>query len=78
MPDPIEGIERIFPLGHIVLRATLTDCIPMDGEFLAEIEKNPTEMALGFYSAGRYAWKLENIEVIDPIETAGHLGIWEF
>ena len=30
MPDPVDGCERIFPLGFIGMKATLTDCIRMD------------------------------------------------
>lgn len=38
MPDPVEGCEKIFPLGCIVLKANLTDCIKMDEEFIAKIK----------------------------------------
>lgn len=78
LPDPIDGIEKIFPLGSIVLKANLTDCIPMTEKFVNEIKKDETEYALGFYSVGRYAWKLEDIEIIDPIKVNGKLGIWEY
>lgn len=75
-----KGMDRhvSFPLGCIVLKAVLTDCIYMDEEFIAEVKKDPQEYATGFYEVGRYAWKLENIEVIDPIKASGHLGIWEY
>lgn len=78
MPDPVEGMEKIFPLGYIVIKATLTDCIPMTSSFVEKIKEDQEEYALGFYSVGRYAWKLENIEVIDPIKARGKLGIWTF
>lgn len=76
MPDPTGDVERIFPLGYIVLKAQLTDCIYMDQEFIDEVKKDDDEYKLGFYSVGRYAWKLENIEVVEPIKARGKLGIW--
>lgn len=57
-----------LPLGHIVLKAKLTDCIYMDDEFVNAIKKNETEYNLGFYEVGRYALKLEDVELITPIE----------
>lgn len=78
MPDPVEGCEKIFPLGRIVLKAKLTDCIKMDEDFIESIRKNPDEYAFGFYEVGRYAWKLEDIEIIDPIKVNGHQSIWNY
>ena len=50
----------------------------MDEEFINEIKKDEDEYACGHYEIGRYAWLLEDIEVIDPIEINGQLGIWNF
>ena len=37
------------------------------------------EYICGEYSVGRYAWILEDVQVIiDKISTKGHLGIWNF
>ena len=65
-----------LPLGYIVLKAKLTDCIYMDDEFVEAIKANETEYNLGFYEVGRYAWKLEDVEVIESIKEKGRLGIW--
>ena len=65
-----------LPLGYIVLKAKLTDCIYMDEEFVNAIKANATEYDLGFYEVGRYAWKLEDVEIIKPIKANGKLGIW--
>lgn len=79
MKDPVDGIEKIFPLGHIVIKATLTDCIQMTEEWIEKVKKeSPEEYALGFYSVGRYAWRLENVETIEPIAARGMLGIWNY
>lgn len=62
----------------IVLKANLTDCIKMDEEFIAKIKQDPDEYAYGFYEIGRYAWKLEDVEVLTNFKEAkGKQGIWE-
>ena len=34
---------------------------------------------LTVYEEGRYAWILENVEILDkPIKVKGHLGIWNY
>jgi hypothetical protein len=81
--DTIPALEAImetelFPLGCIVLKGNLTDCIKMDDEFIKGIKKDPLEYISGFYKAGRYAWKIEDIEVIEPIKAKGSLGIWNY
>lgn len=78
MPDPVKGCERIFSLGYIVLKANLTDCIKMDEEFVEKIKQDPDEYAYGFYEPGRFAWKLEDVEIlVVPVAAKGKLGIWE-
>ena len=77
MPDPIEGCEHNLPLGFIVIKANLTDCIRMDEDFIEKIKHDPDEYAFGFYEVGRYAWKLENVEVLStPIKASGKQRIW--
>jgi hypothetical protein len=61
--------------GEIILVADLTDCILMTPEFIAA--QSQTEIDLGIWSPGRYAWKLENVRVLkNPIKTPGHQGLW--
>lgn len=76
LPDPVRGMKKVFPLGCIVLKARLTDCIRMDEAFIASLPW--IEKQLGFYEPGRYAWKLEDIEIIAPIPARGQLGIWNY
>lgn len=64
--------------GKIIIKCNLKDCIYMDEEFINEIKKDEDEYACGHYEIGRYAWLLEDIEVIDPIEINGQLGLWNF
>ncbi len=42
-------------------------------------ENNYKEYICGEYSVGRYAWILENVELLDkPILAKGHLGVWNY
>ena len=51
----------------------------MTEEFIKqEKEKNPSNFIAGRYEVGRYAWVLENIEPIEPIQAKGQLGIWNY
>ena len=79
MADPVPDAKRKMPLGCIVIKATLTDCVEMTAEWIEKIKtEQPEEYAYGFYEVGRYAWKLENVEVIEPIPARGMLGIWNY
>lgn len=70
-----------YPLGCLIAKATLTDCIQVDEVFKQSLRaKNPL-----VYSGiteddtwSGYAFKLENIEKIEPIYTGGKLGLWEY
>jgi len=51
----------------------------MNKEFIDEVKKDPDEIKFGFYSIGRYAWRLENTEILaEPISARGQLGIWNW
>ena len=46
---------------------------------IKEIKRNNNEYISGLYSVGRFAWILEDIEILDsPIEAKGQLGIWNY
>lgn len=63
--------------GMVVCKCTLTDCRYMDAAFLREMERKPLEKLCGDYREGRYAWILEDIEVL-PVSfpAKGMLGLW--
>ena len=64
---------------HIICKCLLKDCIYMTPEFIEEVKKNKEEYNSGHYEVGRYAWKLEVIEVLkDPILAKGQLGLWNY
>ena len=65
--------------GYILCKCKLVDCIYMDSEFINHIINETNENDYGLYEIGRYAWKLEVIEVLkEPIFAKGKLGIWNY
>jgi activating signal cointegrator 1 len=70
------------PLGSIVAIADLTDCLqmtnsetPAKGQICIHHQSH-LELALGDWSPGRYAWKLENILALpEPIAHRGGQGL---
>jgi len=70
-----------YPIGSIIAIADLTDCIKVD-EKLRKIlnEKNPLVYS-GIIKDPKwegYAFKLENIKKINPIEINGKLSLWDY
>ena len=73
----VDGNDLNF--GYIILKCNLVDCVYMDEEFLDEIHKDKLELICGDYRLGRYAWILDDIELLDnPIFAKGRLGIWNY
>lgn len=71
--------EDDLKYGYIICKCNLVDCIYMTDEFIKEEkEKNPNNFIAGRYEVGRYAWILDDIEPIKPIEAKGKLGIWNY
>jgi len=51
----------------------------MSEEFIEKVKKQGFEYDFGEYKVGRYAWFLEDVELLDqPIEAKGKLGIWDY
>jgi len=68
-----------FKYGYIIAKCKLVDCKIMTEELIKEIKRNNNEYISGLYSVGRFAWILEDIEILDsPIEAKGQLGIWNY
>ena len=66
--------------GNIICKCNLIDCVRMTTDYVEDMRKNNyQEYICGEYSEGRYAWILENIEILDkPISAKGHLSIWNY
>ena len=69
-----------FNFGMIICKCKLVDCIYMTKEYVEDIKKNHyQEYICGEYKEGRYAWILEDIELLEePIKAKGQLGIWNY
>lgn len=66
--------------GNIICKCNLVDCVYMTKEYVENMKKNHyQEYICGIYEEGRYAWIIENVEVLDkPIKAKGHLSIWNY
>lgn len=68
MPDDIDHLECFI---------LLDKDNPADTRKSKVWNLNKNERAFGLYKAGRYAWLLDNIQMLrEPIRTRGALGIW--
>lgn len=72
----IDGLNMNY--GNIICKVNLVDCIYMDEKFIEKIKQNNKEYQLGVYEIGRYAWIIDNIELIYPIKAKGKLNIWKY
>lgn len=92
LKDPVfrKSLEKInvneIPIGMIVAKCELVDCIKVKAvkENIAYTEVprvlvEGKELIFGDYSSGRYAWILDNIELLrEPVPAKGQLSLWEF
>lgn len=70
--------EKLNP-GKIICKCKLIDCIYMTDDYVNDMKiNNSVEYSCGTYEKGRYAWILDDVEIIEPIMIKGQLGIWNF
>lgn len=77
-----------LPTGLIIAKCELIDCIEIDlgtdgRNHIAHLKNglrvDNNEYCFGDYTPGRYAWILDNIEILkEPIPAKGKLSLWEF
>ncbi len=70
-----------YPLGQIIAKATITDCIYVDEEFAQKMCKKDHVVYKGLNNKGDwdgYGFKIENVEKINPIEANGKLSLWDY
>jgi len=76
-----EHLNLEYPKGCIIAKATITDCILVDDNFRKELKlKNDLVYShvINDKEWNGYAFKLENIEEVEPIEINGKLSLWDY
>ncbi len=64
----------LFPLGAIIATCRLTVVAPTQN-----VKVSDQERAFGDYTSGRFAWVLEDVQMLPtPIPARGALGLWEW
>ena len=68
-----------LPLGKILGKVNLVDCIKCDEKLKSEcLKENPDVYAKSSFEE-RYAWQLTDVQVFEePIEVNGKLGLWNY
>lgn len=81
-----EAIKRLvkylpenLPLGKILGKVRLVDCIKMSPEFKEMLLKENSEIYTKSSFQENYGWQVTDIEVFkEPIETKGLLSLWKY
>ena len=67
--------------GCIIAVAELVDCVEITEEMIAEKEQTVqgrNEIVFGHWAPGRFAWVLENVRKIPPVQIKGKQRLWEW
>ena len=70
-----------YPTGCIIAKATLTDSIYVDDDFVKEVGPTNPNVYKGIIERDNwegYGFKLENIKKINPIYINGKLSLWDY
>ena len=70
-----------YPVGCIIAKASLTDCVPVTDEFKEILRKKNSLVYSRVVNENyndRYGFKMENVKKIDPIYINGQLGLWNY
>ena len=72
-------LPKDLPLGKILGKVMLVDCIRMSPEFKEELLKENSDIYTKSSFNENFGWQLENVQVFDvPIDAVGHLSLWEY
>lgn len=76
-----ESYNLDYPLGCILAKVQLTDCIKVDDELRAALREKDFPIYAGTTEAldwEGFGFKLEDVSKIEPIQINGKLGLWEY
>ena len=72
-------IPEDMPLGKIIGKVKLVDCIKMSPEFKEILLKENKDIYTDSSFKENYGWKLTDIQKFaEPIEAKGHLSLWKY
>lgn len=68
-----------IPVGKILGKVTLVDCVKMCPEFKDMLLKENPDIYTKSSFQENYGWQVENVKVFnEPIDVKGHLSLWEY
>lgn len=82
--EAMKKFERLglsYPLGCIIAKASLTDCVKVTDDVRAELRRKNALVYSGTTENLQwdgYGFKLENIQRMEPVPASGMLGLWEY
>lgn len=81
--DRFKHLNLEYPVGQIIAKATITDCVKVDEDLRNILAKKDPVVYKGVINKTSnnwdgYGFKLENIEKISPIEVNGKLSLWDY
>lgn len=79
--EKFESLNLEYPLGCIIAKAKVTDCIYVDDAFRDFLFKKDSLIYSGVSRDSNwngYGFKLEDIEMVDPIYVNGKLSLWDY
>lgn len=79
--ERFKNLNLEYPVGQIIAKATITDCIYVDEEFSQKMYKKNPAVYKGLINKDDwdgYGFKLENVEKLNPIEANGKLSLWDY
>lgn len=72
-------LPKEIPIGKILGKVTLVDCVKMSPEFKEKLLKENINIYASSIFKEDYGWQVKNVEVFEkPIEASGHLSLWEY
>ena len=79
--EKFKDLNLDYPLGCIIAKATITDCVFIDDEMSKKLLKKDPLVYSGSSADPEfngYGFKLENIERVEPIYINGKLSLWDY
>lgn len=71
-------LKNEIPLGKIIGKVNITDCIELDEKLKEELLKENRDIYKNS-KIGEYGWKIEDVTVFEEsIEVCGKLGLWNY